>query len=243
LGIVAPRHLVILDVDGTLVHSLEAEALLFPRACEQALNIRGISSNWESYRCPSDRGIVRELIEQHFGREADEDEYLKVEQRFLELIREYYAEEPELCRPVSGANEAVSRFREIPEFALSVATAGWHRTALHKLAVAGVYVQDLPIATSHDAEWKADIMRIAADRASEHYGVSDFETVVCFGDSKGDAKAAGDLGFEFIGIDTSGFVAEEKHRFADFSALDEIVRTMRVLQKARCAMLSVNGGA
>lgn len=230
-----------LDVDGTLLHSLEAEALLFPRACEQALGIRGISTDWENYRCPSDRGIVRELIELEFGREANEDEYLSVEKYFLELIRDAYAQEPGLCRPVSGAIEAVERFRRIPDFALSVATAGWHRTALHKLEVAGVFVRDLPIATSHDAERKADIMRIAADRASEHYQVDAFDTVVCFGDSKGDAKAASEMGFEFIGIDTSGFVADEEHTFEDFGAIDEIILTMRSLQQARRAKLSISG--
>lgn len=232
---VSKQHLVILDVDGTLVHSLEAEALLFPRACEQALGISDVPSGFETYRCPSDRGIVRELVEAHFGREASLDEHQRVEAHFLELIRECYAQKPELCQPVAGAIEAVSRFQRSPEIAVSIATAGWHRTAIHKLEVAGVSVSGLPIATSNDAEWKADIMRIATDRASAHYGVSEFETVVCFGDSQGDASAASELGYDFIGIDTSGFVADEEHTFADFRAFDAVIRTMRAIQQARCA--------
>ncbi|MFW6039155.1 MAG: hypothetical protein ACOC9P_01615, partial [bacterium] len=95
-------------------------------------------------------------------------------------------------------------FMQAGDLALSVATAGWRRTAMHKLKFAGVDVSDLPIATSHDAERKADIMRIAADRASEHYGVGEFASVICFGDSNGDARAAEELGYGFIGIDTSG---------------------------------------
>jgi len=84
-------------------------------------------------------------------------------------------------------------------------------------------------------------MRIATDRASEHYGVDEFDTVICFGDSKGDAEAASELGYEFIGIDTSGLVADEECTFDDFSALSEIIRTMRVIQQEKCAKLSVDG--
>ena len=236
------RHLVILDVDGTLVHSLQAEAQLFPRACEIALGIKNISSDWESYRCPSDRGIVRELVEIHHRRDVDEREYLRVEQHFLELIREAYADQPSLCQPVSGASEAIAHFVQTPDLAPSIATAGWRRTALHKLEFAGVHASDLPIATSHDAERKVDIMRIAADRASEHYGVSEFASVICFGDSKGDARAAAELGYGFIGIDTSGYVVAEEHVFPDFGSLDEILATMRSIQKAQCARHSFNGG-
>jgi len=239
--IVSQRHLVILDVDGTLVQSLQAEARLFPLACETALGIREISANWESYRCPSDRGIVRELIEIHHGREVEEREYLRVEQHFLELIRDAYAEQPSRCQPVLGAREAVTNFTRTADLALSVATAGWRRTALHKLEFAGVQASNLPIATSHDAERKADIMRIAADRASEHYGVGEFASVICFGDSYGDARAAEELGYGFIGIDT-GYVMAEEHVFPDFGSLDEILATMRTIQRAQCARRSLRGG-
>ena len=231
----------ILDVDGTLVHSLEAEAELFPRACESALGIKNISSDWESYRCPSDRGIVRELIEIRHGRCASEDDYLNVEQHFLDLIRDAYARSPALCQPVSGAREAVSHFRQSRDLLLAVATAGWHRTAMHKLEFAGVEALDLPIATSHDAERKADIMRIAAARASEHYGVSEFASVICFGDSNGDARAAESQGYGFIGINTSGRVAAEKYAFPDFSSLDEILVVMGASQQAQCERDSING--
>lgn len=224
------RHLIILDVDGTLVHSLAAEAALFPRACESALGITGVSADWESYRCPSDRGIVRELVEDRFGRAAHEREYLSVERAFLQLIRSAYADQPALCRPVSGVCDALSEFRQTADLALSIATAGWRRTALHKLQFAGIDARDLPIASSHDAERKADIMRVAADRAAAHYGHRDFASVICFGDSKGDANAARELGYEFIGIDTSGYVAGERHTFPDFSRLDEILHVMRNIQ-------------
>jgi phosphoglycolate phosphatase-like HAD superfamily hydrolase len=127
------------------------------------------------------------------------------------------------------------------DLALSVATAGWRRTALHKMEFAGVDALGLPIATSHDAERKADIMRIAVSRALAHYGVGEFASVICFGDSNGDARAAEELGYGFIGIDTSGYVVAEEYVFPDFESLDEIMGAMRVIQRAQSVRRSVNG--
>lgn len=240
----SPRHLAILDVDGTLVHSLGAEALLYPRACEQALALGSVSSDWMSYRCPSDRGIVRELVERNCARAATAEDYLRVEQRFLALIREAYEEQPGLCQPVAGAIEAVERLRQLPEQALSIATAGWMSTARHKLAVAGFSVDDLPLATSRDAEAKVDIMRMAAERAALRYRVDGFESVVCFGDSTGDARAAFSLGFEFIGINASEILADVTYRYADFLELDAIVRTLALLRgegAAEAQLLVIQG--
>jgi hypothetical protein len=65
--------------------------------------------------------------------------------------------------------------------------------------------------------------------------------VICFGDSNGDARAAEELGYGFIGIDTSGYVVAEEHVFPDFASLDDIMGTMRVIQQAQSARRSVNG--
>jgi phosphoglycolate phosphatase-like HAD superfamily hydrolase len=229
----ALKHLVILDVDGTLVESLRAEADLYPRACEQALLLSNVSSDWTSYSCPSDRGIVRELVERNCARAATAEDYLRVERRFLALIQQAYEREQGLCQPVAGAIRAVERLRQLPELALAIATAGWTATAQHKLAVAGFSVDDLTLMSSRDAEAKVDIMRIAAAQAASRYQVDRFESVVCFGDSAGDAGAASSLGYEFIGIDTSGFLVEVAHRYADFLELDAILTTLGELQKPR----------
>jgi phosphoglycolate phosphatase-like HAD superfamily hydrolase len=229
----ALRHLVILDVDGTLVESLRAEADLYPRACEQALLLSNVSSDWTSYGCPSDRGIVRELVERHCARAPTADDYLRVERRFLALVQAAYEREPGLCQPVAGAVRAVERLRQLPELALAIATAGWPSTAQHKLAVAGFFVADLLLTSSRDAEAKVDIMRMAAAQAALRYQVGRFDSVVCFGDSAGDAGAASSLGFEFIGIDTSGALADVAHRYVDFLELDAILTTLGALQKPR----------
>lgn len=218
------------DVDGTLVQSLNAEGVCFPRACEMALGLEHVSGDWDSYAHPSDSGIVAELVQRHLGRAATAEDLAGVERCFLALLKETYKEHPELCRPVAGAVDALRQLRRLPDTAVSLATAGWSTTAMYKLSVAGFEVADIPMASSHDAAAKVDIMRIAVERAQAHAGVSCFSSGICIGDAAGDARAAAALGFGFIGIDTSGWVRDVEHRFLDFSDLAAFTGAMCRIQ-------------
>jgi phosphoglycolate phosphatase-like HAD superfamily hydrolase len=227
-------HLLIFDVDGTLVDSLAAEAICFPRACEEALGLNGVSSDWHSYRNPSDSGIVTELVERHFGRAASADDLERAERRFFSLLKETYGARPELCCEVAGAVVAFERAQQLPDTMVSIATAGWRTTAHLKLRVAGFDIRDVAMTTSSDAPAKVDIMRLSHERARTTAGVPRFASVTCIGDSAGDRRAAAALGFDFIGIDTSGFVSDHEPCFPDFSDWTAIADRISKRRSARC---------
>jgi beta-phosphoglucomutase-like phosphatase (HAD superfamily) len=123
----SPPHLLMFDVDGTLVQSLDLEAKLFPRACELALGIERVSSDWSSYRTPSDAGIVAELVERHFERSSNAQDIAAVEARFLALLTRELDQDRSLCTEVSGVINMLRRVRSLPDTVLAVATAGWSR--------------------------------------------------------------------------------------------------------------------
>jgi phosphoglycolate phosphatase-like HAD superfamily hydrolase len=210
-------HLLIFDVDGTLVNSLTAEAICFPRACEEALGLTAVSSDWHNYRNPSDSGIVSELVERHFGRSATPDDLARVERHFFSLLKETYAARPELCREVDGAVAAFARAQQLPDTIVAIATSGWRTTATLKLSIAGFQISNIEVATSNDAPAKIDIMRVSHERAQVSGRTPRFASVTYIGDSAGDRRAAAALGFAFIGIDTSGFVSDHEPSFPDFS--------------------------
>ena len=77
-------------------------------------------------------------------------------------------------------------------------------------------------------------MRVSLARAQAYAAVESFSSVVYIGDSTGDALAAHALGFEFIGIDTAGYVRDQTFAFPDFSERDRVFEAVRHLQaKAR----------
>jgi phosphoglycolate phosphatase-like HAD superfamily hydrolase len=224
-------HLLIFDVDGTLVDSLAAEAICFPRACEEALGLSGVSSDWYTYRSPSDSGIVAELVERHFGRAASTDDLERAERRFFSILTETYAARPELCREVAGAVVALERAQQLPDTIVSIATAGWRTTAQLKLSIAGFEIRNVAITASNDAPAKIDIMRISHERARTSTGIPRFASVTYIGDSASDRRAAAELGFDFIGIDTSGLVSDHDPCYPDFSDWNAI--SNRILKSRR----------
>lgn len=220
-------QLLLFDVDGTLVDSWVAEELCFPRACEEALGLSGISTDWTSYRNPSDSGVVAELVESNFGRAATADDLARVERRFFALLQATYSERPELCREVNGASVAFERARALPDTVVAIATAGLLTTAKLKLTLAGLAIAGVEITTSNDAQAKVDVMRIAHERARTRAGVERFASVTYLGDSSGDRRWAAELGYDFIGIDTSGLVRDHEPRFPHFGDWEAIASSIR----------------
>ena len=150
---------------------------------------------------------------------------------FSRCCKETYGARPELCREVAGAVLALARAQHLPDTTVAIATAGWLTTAKLKLSIAGFEIGEIAIATSNDAASKVDIMRVAHDRARARASVSRFASVTYIGDSAWDRHSAAELGFDFIGIDTSGFVSDHDPCFADFSDWDGF--SDRVLAKRR----------
>ncbi len=224
------KALVMFDIDGTLVNSLGAEATYYPQACELALAIEEVSSNWGEYEHPSDSGIVQQVVALHFDRDATSEDGRCVEALFLSLLKEAYPRQPDLCRPIPGAHAAFQHARSLPNTTVSIATAGWSATALFKLGFAGFDVEGVPLASAHDGVSKQEIMRVSLARARACAAVESFSSVVYIGDSNGDVLAAEALGFEFIGIDTAGYVRDQPYAFPDFSERDRVFEAVLDLQ-------------
>jgi phosphoglycolate phosphatase-like HAD superfamily hydrolase len=218
------------DVDGTLVQSMGPEAVLFPRACERALGIEQVSNDWNSYRTPTDAGIVAELVERHLDRPCTAEDQQRVEDHFLAVMRDAIRNDPATYREVAGAAALLARLWARSDTFLAIATGGWSTTARLKLLTAGLNVGGIPLASAHEAEGKEAIMRVALARAREHTGCSAFASLTYLGDTPGDARASAALGFHFISIDTSGWINDTPLRFSDLSNVDTIVATLLKLR-------------
>lgn len=226
-----PTHLVMFDVDGTLVDSMDGEVLLYPEACRQGLGIDGVSGHWEDYANPTDRGVVEELAERRLGRAATEADFARVEAAFLALLGDAHRSGEAPLHPVPGASHAFAATRALPDTVVAVATAGWRASARFKLECIGVDANDATMATANDASTKRDIMAVALERARGHAGVTRFATMTYVGDSNTDRRASAHLGLTFIGIDTGGWVSDAPIRFPDFTDASAFVEAVTTLQR------------
>ena len=189
-------HLVMFDIDGTLVDSAGFDSELYVEAVRSVLNVE-IDSDWNAYEHVSDSGILAEVLRR--VRPANEHVTLaaRVQERFVALVGDYVRRAPQAVREIAGAKRLVERLLGLPNVRVGVATGGWEPTAKLKLAQVGIGIDRVGFASSTDARARTDIMRLAAQRA--------LRGAICvratyFGDGDWDRRASEELGYDFVAV-------------------------------------------
>jgi phosphoglycolate phosphatase-like HAD superfamily hydrolase len=208
-------HLVMFDIDGTLVDSAGFESSLYVAAVRDVLKIE-IDSDWGRYEHVSDSGILQEVL-RRIGRGDVAGCVARVQQRFVGLIRDHLRRSPDTVREIAGAKCLVERLLELPNVRVGVATGGWEPTAKLKLAHVGIDVGRLGFASSSDAIARTDIMQLAAQRAMQG---SAYARVTYFGDGAWDLRASAALGYDFIAV---GSAVAHPVAYADLREADAIL--------------------
>lgn len=208
-------HLVMFDIDGTLVDSMGFETDLYVEAVRNVLNVE-IDRDWNRYEHVSDSGILDEVLRTRriAGKEALA---ARVQQRFVQLLTEFIERSPAAVREIPGARRLVERLCKTPGVRVAIATGGWEPTALMKLEHIGIDVGELGFASSSDARPRTEIMRIATRRAMQ--GAA-FRRATYFGDGAWDLRASTELGYDFVAV--GGAVAHSQV-CADLSDTDAIL--------------------
>ena len=214
-------HLVMFDIDGTLVDSAGFESKLYIAAVRDVLKL-DIDTDWNHYEHVSDSGILAEVLHNACRDGEFETIAVQVQQRFVGRVRDYLQGAPNAVREVGGAKRLVERLLEVPDVRVGIATGGWKPTALMKLAHVGIDVGRLGFASSSDARARTDIMRLAAERAMQGRA---FERATYFGDGAWDQHASAELGYDFIAV---GNAVSHPVAFADLNDTDAILKQLGV---------------
>jgi FMN phosphatase YigB (HAD superfamily) len=189
-------HLVMFDIDGTLVDSVEFDGQFFAEAIRDVLGVV-VDRDWSTYPHVTDGGLLEEVMRRHGVADPDGVRHAAVKRRFVERVREYVLGEPDAVREVPGAAALLRTLRDRADCRVAIATGGWRDTALLKLAAAGFDLDGSAMATSCDAHSRVDIMRIAEQRAT--VGLIPTRRTY-FGDGAWDQRACAELGWRFVAI-------------------------------------------
>ncbi|MCY3969558.1 MAG: haloacid dehalogenase-like hydrolase [Acidobacteria bacterium] len=208
-------HLVVFDVDGTLVESDEFDGILYARAVREVLDI-DVDDDWSGYRHVTDSGILEEILDRH-GIEGDHSAtHALVRKTFAALVRDDLARRNGRLPEIPGAAAFVNRLVAHPEVSVGVATGGWRETAAMKLRAIGLDPGTLHFASGSDAIRRTEIMRMAERRALAG-GSGDRKTY--FGNQPWDREASLSLGWNFVGIGSS---VRHHIRFCDYLDYESI---------------------
>ena len=215
-------HLVMFDIDGTLVDSAGFEGDFYAEAVESVLNVR-VNRNWDVYEHVSDSGILEQVLREA-ALDGDRAELAAcVQRRFVGNVSAYLADNPAALREIEGAKRLVERLLALPGVRVAVATGGWQETARLKLRLVGIDPERLAFASSSDARARTEIMQLAARRAMQ--GTA-FSRATYFGDGPWDRRASEQLGYDFIAV---GKAVAHTHAYDDLRDTDAILARLEVL--------------
>tara|TARA_B110000114_G_scaffold55173_1_gene58738 strand:+ start:3237 stop:3875 length:639 start_codon:yes stop_codon:yes gene_type:complete len=184
-------HLVMFDIDGTLVDTSLFEDDCFTQAVTSWIDLE-IDRDWTSFSHVSDTGIINELIAQ-VGTDSDRKlTFQRIRTEFTGRVRAYLSTNS--ISEIAGASQLIAHLKRRKDVVLAIATGGWRETSELKLDSAGINYADIPFASSDDHFDRSEIMRLAEQRCGDHL----FESRTYIGDGPWDKAASMALGFNFI---------------------------------------------
>jgi beta-phosphoglucomutase-like phosphatase (HAD superfamily) len=186
-------HAVILDIDGTLLHSNEIDDMLYLTAVRKVLGQAKVRESWSLYQHVTDSGILDEILS---------DNSLTSSAAILDAVRDLFVESirqhVERAGPfteIPGAREFVCDLQASSSHRVAYATGGWSASASIKLESAGFPLQGIPLASSDDYPDRQSIMVHALNQLR-----GEFQSVTYYGDGEWDEAASRNLGWKFVPV-------------------------------------------
>ena len=184
-------HLIMFDIDGTLIESCDFDADCFSEAIK---NVTGheLNTDWASYNNITDAGILDEFITQHDLSDQRDLIHKEVKESFVKLVQAHLEVSP--AREVDGAIDFLRQLQLRTDVEVAIATGGWEETARIKLQSAGFDISGLAFASSSDAIERTKVMQVSESRCSNTLFISK----TYFGDGVWDKQASENLSYNFI---------------------------------------------
>jgi phosphoglycolate phosphatase-like HAD superfamily hydrolase len=228
------NRLAIFDVDGTLTDTNKVDDDCYRTTIAEALGVTADAVDWSGAAHVTDSEIFRWLCAAHRRSEPSPDEMARARSEFVERLTAQLEHAPARFRSIAGAAAVLSAL-PAKGWQIAVATGGWGPSARLKLSVAELAVNDAVFACADDGRSRADIVRLARDRAEAFYGRR-FDRVVSIGDGVWDVQTAIELDMPFVGIGTeeradrlrAGGASVVLPDFADLGAFMEALETATV---------------
>lgn len=189
-------HLVMFDIDGTLIHSCDFDETCYLEAAREVLGIK-ISPDWNHYHDPTDAGILNEILER-YEISGDRREICKKFKRvFTNRISDYIRRNQGKVYEIKGAAQFIRYLCRQKNVEVAIATGGWEEPAKLKLEAAGIDIEKCAFASSSDHYSRTGIMQMAESRIRNH---DSFMSRTYFGDAPWDLEASKKLNYTFISV-------------------------------------------
>lgn len=224
------RHLVLFDIDGTILRTGGAGREAMEAALDATFGTHGSPSY--RYDGKTDRQIVRELMRGEGFSDADIDSRMEdVMRRYVEGLRARLAEPGREISMYPGVAELIEEIDARHDTVLGLLTGNVAPGATLKLAAVGLDIRRFEVgAFGSDHEVRGELPRIAHQRMLETFGITlEGRDVIVIGDTPADIACGRSIGARAIAVATGRYSLEElrEHEphaaFADLSDLKAVL--------------------
>lgn len=185
--------LIIFDVDGTLIGGEAFDWKCFNDAFETVTGKAVSHDFWLNIEEVTARAVVHQALSEYSHSRRNELEN-RVGQAFLENLQAAHQDNPSAFRTPAETIDLLEHLKQDERFDVGIATGDWFDSIAYKLKAASIDLEDFPHATASDTRKRADIIRLAAQRAGRSV-----DEVIYVGDGVWDLKACRELDIPFIG--------------------------------------------
>ncbi len=191
-------HLIIFDLDGTLVHSDRRDSNYFAQAYETIYQQPFPTIDWTKYPHVTDTSIFNTVVAQHFDRSPTSDEIAFFQQHYINLLEEGRQLMPEQFQSIPGAPALMAHLHAAPDqYRTCLATGGWQAPARVKLRHVGLLSDRLGI---HGADGKMTREAILSEAIEAAGGAHQYAKIVYVGDAEWDVTTTRKMQLDFVGI-------------------------------------------
>ena len=118
-------HLIMFDLDGTLLKSNALDIHCFSGAFSWVMGIENIGSDRTDYKYVTDEGIVAEIVARQLNRPATKNEILDIRTKIIELLQSQTRTNRENFAPIPGALDLFCLLKENRTCGVAIATGCW----------------------------------------------------------------------------------------------------------------------
>ena len=204
-------HLVMFDVDGTLVNSESFEDNLYLE-CVRKVTSKPIDTNWANYKNSTDTGILDEVIQTHGLGEDPNEVHRIVKELFVTRTISRLKDNP--VNEIPGACDFINELKSRADVVIAIATGGWEETAKLKLDSAGIDYTGISFASGSEHKSRKGIMKLAEQKCR----IDNITSKTYFGDAIWDKNASAELKYNFILV---GNRIKHDNQIADFKNIDQ----------------------